>query len=202
MLLPGIGAAATLGVAASRLRPPAPDVAVRCLTVVSVLLLAKLVAWVGTAGDTFGREQRLLTFVLFLSIAFSWVALRQDIGEAAFDYQVNSQKRNLAVAARTLSWQLTGFLEDRRRAAPPPPNPATWEGDTALIGRFEAETVRRYEHRFGPSVRTAHALLSLRGMRDRDFDTFFKSPANEFQMRVIAAKMAFLAEKLDRETPR
>ena len=38
-------------------------------------------------------------------------------------------------------------------------------------------------------IAAAHDLASLRGLRDRDFDAFFRHPANEFQMRVIAKKL-------------
>jgi hypothetical protein len=35
-------------------------------------------------------------------------------------------------------------------------------------------------------------------MRNRDLDTFYRRPANDFQMRVVADKLALLAVKLDR----
>src|SRR5256886_5580657 len=54
--------------------------------------------------------------------------------------------------------------------------------------RSESDTVRAYERRFGARVRAAHDLASLRGLRDRDLDAFFRHPANEFQMRVIAKR--------------
>jgi hypothetical protein len=50
-------------------------------------------------------------------------------------------------------------------------------------------------------VRAAHDLLSLRGVRNRDFDNFYRSPANDFQIRVLADKLAFLAAKLDQQNP-
>jgi hypothetical protein len=107
------------------------------------------------------------------------------------------QRAQLAVAARTLSYQIDGFLDGRRRLAPPAPLPATWERDVAAIGRFETDTVRQYERRFGAQVRTVHDLLTFRGMRHRDLDAFYRNPANDFQMRVIADTLAFLAAKLD-----
>ena len=198
VLLPGIVSAAALGITASRIRPPAADVEVRCLTAVAILLLSRLVAWVAESGHRFGREQRLLAFVMFATIALAWLGLHQEVTEAAFDYQVAVQRAQLAVAARTLSYQIDGFLDARRRIAPPPPRAATWERDIAAISRFESATVRQYELRFGAEVRTAHDLLTIRGMRNRDLDTFYRRPANDFQMRVVADKLALLAEKLDR----
>jgi hypothetical protein len=59
--------------------------------------------------------------------------------------------------------------------------------------------------RNGDDLRTAvrracgrHTTLSLRGLRDRDLDAFFRHPANEFQMRVIAKKLDGFASALGR----
>jgi hypothetical protein len=191
--------AGVLGITASRLHPPAVDVALRCWTVVAILFFARVLAWVIQSGSTFGREERLLTFVAVATIVLAWIGLRERIVEAAFDYRVSAQRAQLAVAARTLSYQITGFIEARHRAAPSAPRPATWERDLATFGRFESETNREYEQRFGPQVRVAHDLLSLRGARNRDFDNFYRSPANDFQIRVVADKLAFLAAKLDQQ---
>jgi len=57
-----------------------------------------------------------------------------------------------------------------------------------------------YERRFGARVRAAHDLASLRGLRDRDLDAFFRHPANEFQMRVIAKKLDAFASTLARRS--
>jgi len=197
IIAPGVVFAAALVVAAERLRPPASTVAERCLTAAAVLLGAKLFAWVAARGHAFAREERLLTFVMFAAIVLSWIGLRQSIGEAAFNYAVASQRADLAVAARTLSFQLEVFLQSRRRVAPPAPQPQTWEEDEAAFDRFETETVVLYERRFGRQVRNAHDLLTLRGLRTRDFDQFYRRPANDFQMHEIARQLAFLAGKLD-----
>jgi len=194
---PGVAFAAGLLVVGERLRPPAMEVELRCLTIVAVLLGAKLIAWVARSGHTFGREQRLLTFVMFLAIVFSWIGFRQQIGEAAFDYAVATQRAALAQTARTLGYQLEAFLQSRRRVAPPRPRPPTWETDEGAVERFDMETVQLYERRFGRQVRSTHDLLTLRGLRSRDLDQFYRRPANEFQMRVIAKQLAFLAIKLD-----
>jgi hypothetical protein len=148
VLGPGVAFAVSLAVVGERLRPPASDVSLRCVTIVAVLLAVKLVVWVARTGHTFAREERLLTFVMFVAIVLSWIGVRQAIGEAALD-------------------------------------------------RFETETVVLFERRFGRQVRNTHDLLTLRGLRTRDFDLFYRRPANEFQMRVIAAQLAFLAKKLD-----
>lgn len=196
-LLPGALFAAGLAIAAERLRPPASDITLRCVTIVAVLLGAKLVSWVVISGHRFAREERLLTFVMFMAIVLSWIGLRQAIGEAAFDYVVAAQRADLSQTARTLSYQLDGFLQARRRIAPPAPRPATWEADENANEAFDTQTVVLYERRFGRAVRNAHDLFTLRGLRTRDFDQFYRRPANEFQMRVVAKQLAFLAGKLD-----
>jgi hypothetical protein len=197
VLLPGIVVATALGVLAARMRPPSVDVAERCSTVVAILLFARLIAWVARFGHGFGREQRLVAFVTFSAIALAWLGLRQAVTEAAFAYQVSAQRAELALTARTLSLQIGAFLDQRRRLAPPAPRPATWEQDVARFNRFETETIEQYERRFGPQVRADHDLLTFRGMRNRDLDAFYRSPANAFQIGVIADKLAFLAFKLE-----
>jgi 3-oxoacyl-[acyl-carrier-protein] synthase III len=92
-------------------------------------------------------------------------------------------------ALHDTSVRITQFVDARDRVAPPRPRPATWQQDVEAFDRFESETVTVYERRFGARVRAAHDLVSLRGLRDRDFDAFFRHPANEFQMRVIAKKL-------------
>ena len=197
VLGPGIAFASALAVAGERLRPPASDITLRCVTIVAVLLAVKLVVWVARSGHAFAREERLLTFVMLVTIVLSWIGVRQMIGEAAFDYAVAAHRSDLAQAARTLSFQLDGFLQARRRVAPPAPRPATWNDDENAVEHFETDTVMLFERRFGRQVRITHDLLTLRGLRSRDFDQFYRRPANEFQMRVIAKQLAFLATKLD-----
>src|SRR4029077_18700359 len=97
-----------------------------------------------------------------------------------------------------MSIRITQFCNARDRVAPPRPRPATWQQDVDAFDRFESDTVRAYERRFGAGVRAAHDLASLRGLRDRDLDVFFRHPANEFQMRVIASKLDGFSEKLAR----
>jgi len=199
VLLPGIGFAAVLALIAGRLRPPASDVEQRCVTAVAILLGIKLFSWVARAGHTFGREERLATFVSFIVICMGWVGIRQGIGEAAFDYVVVQQRADLATTSRTLAYQIDTFLQGRHRLAPPPPRPATWDDDEEAFCRFETETIILYERQFGARVRASHDLMSLRGLGDRDFDRFYRRPANDFQMRLIAERLAFFAGKLDEQ---
>jgi hypothetical protein len=199
VLLPGILFAAALAVAGGRMRPPAPGIEERCVTIVAVLLAIKLFAWVAESGHAFGREERLATFVSFIAIGMFWVGIRQSIAEAAFDYVVVQQRADLAQASRTLAYQIDAFLQGRRRLAPPPPKPATWEQDEETFGRYETQTVLLYERQFGPRVRTSHDLMSLRGLGDREFDRFYRRPANEFQMRIVAERLVFFAGKLDEQ---
>lgn len=199
VLLPGILFAAALGIAGGRMRPPAPGIEERCLTIVCALLAIKLFAWVAARGHTFGREQRLATFVSFIAIGMTWVGLRQSIAEAAFDYVVVQQRADLAQSSRMLAYQIDAFLQGRRRVAPPPPRPVTWDDDEQAFGRFETETITLYEGQFGLRVRASHDLMSLRGLGDREFDRFYRRPANEFQMRIIAERLAFFAAKLDEQ---
>jgi hypothetical protein len=41
-----------------------------------------------------------------------------------------------------------------------------------------------------------HDLLAMRGLRDRDFDAFYRRPTDETQIHTIAVKMARLANRL------
>jgi len=199
VLLPGILFAGALGIVGGRMRPPAPGIEERCLTVVAVLLAVKLFAWVAESGHTFGREQRLATFVSFIVIGMAWVGIRQSIAEAAFDYVVVQQRADLADRSRTVAYQVDAFVQGRQRLAPPAPRPQSWDEDEEAFGRFETETVILYERQFGARVRACHDLMSLRGLGDRDFDRFYRRPANEFQMRVVAERLLFFAGKLDEQ---
>jgi hypothetical protein len=190
-------AAASTGLAvALRLNPPAFDVAQTCALVVAVALAVKVLAWVAWSGWTFGREERLLAFVMLAAIGFGWLGSREWIAEREFDRRVADQRADLARALHDLSLRLTLFVDGRDRVAPPRPRPATWQRDADAFDRFETETVRMYERRFGDRVRAAHDLATLRGLRDRDLDAFFRHPANEFQMRVVAKKLDAFSAKL------
>ena len=184
--------------AALRLSPPAFDVARSCVAIIAILLAAKVLTWVAVDGARFGREERLLAFVMLAACGLGWLGAGQWIEERAFDYRAAQQKDDLTRALHDTAVRLTQFCDARDRVAPPHPRPATWQRDEEVFDRFESETVDAYERRFGARVRAAHDLASLRGLRDRDLDAFFRHPANEFQMRVIAKKLDVFATKLAR----
>ena len=185
----GIAAASTFLVVALRQNQPAFDVANACASIIAVIIAAKVLAWVAISGATFGREERLLAFVMLASVALGWIGTGERIDERAFDFRAAQQKADFMSALHDTSVRIMQFCNARDRVAPPHPRPATWQQDVDAFDRFESETVRAYERRFGARVRAAHDLASLRGLRDRDLDAFFRHPANEFQIRVIAKKL-------------
>jgi hypothetical protein len=185
----GIAAASTFMVVALRQNQPAFDVARTCASIIAVIVAAKVLAWVAVAGATFGREERLLAFVMLASVALGWIGAGESIDERAFDYRAAQQKADLMGALHDTAVRITQFCNARDRLAPPRPRPATWQQDVDALDRFESETVGAYERRFGARVRAAHDSASLRGLRDRDLDAFFRHPANEFQIRIIAKKL-------------
>ena len=162
-----IGAASAILILAFRLTPPAFDVARLCTTIIAVALAAKVLVWAGVSGATFGREERLLGFVMLAATALGWMGAGQAIGERAFDYRASEQRAELMRALHDTSVRLTQFCNARDLEAPPRPRPATWQRDVDAIDRFESDTVRAYERRFGARVRAAHDLASLRGLRLR-----------------------------------
>ena len=185
----GVLAASLVLVYALRLDQPAFDVARSCVAILAILVAAKVLAWVAVDGAGFGREERLLAFVMLASTGLGWIGAGQWVEERAFDFRAAQQKADLARALHDTSFRITEFCNTRDRMAPPRPRPATWQQDVDAFEQFETDTVRAYERRFGARVRAAHDLASLRGLRDRDLDAFFRHPANEFQMRVIAKKL-------------
>ena len=189
-------AASAFLVIALGLPQPAFDVARSCASIVALILAVKVLAWVAVSGAAFGREERLLAFVMLAAVALGWIGTGEWIGDRAFDYRAAGQRADLMRALHDTSVRLSRFCDDRARLAPPRPRPATWQQDMDALDRFESETVRTYERRFGPRVRAAHDLASLRGLRDRDLDAFFRHPANEFQMRVIAKKLETFSNSL------
>jgi hypothetical protein len=166
------------------------------MAILAILLAARVLAWVAISGATFGREERLLAFVMLASVALGWIGAGEWVEERAFDFRVAQQQAELRQNLDDLAVRLARFCDARDRLAPPRPRPATWQQDVDAFERFESETVTAYERRFGPRVRAAHDLASLRGLRDRDLDAFFRHPANEFQMRVIAKKLDAFSRKL------
>ena len=159
------------------------------MAALAVMLAVKVLAWVAISGASFGREERLLAFVSLAAVALAWIGSGDWIAERAFDYRAAQQKAELMRALHDTSVRILRFVDARDRLAPPRPRPATWQQDVNAIDRFESEGAAAYEGRFGPRVRAAHDLATLRGLRDRDFDAFFRHPANEFQMRIVAKKL-------------
>jgi len=194
----GIGAASGFLVIALRLPQPAFEVARSCAAIVALLLAAKVLLWVAVSGAAFGREERLLAFVMLAAVALGWIGTGEWLSGRAFDYRANEQRADLVRALHDTSVRLSRFCDARDQLAPPRPRPATWQQDVDAIDRFESETVRAYERRFGARVRAARDLVSLRGLRDRDFDAFVRRPANEFQLRVIAKKLDGFSDTLAR----
>ena len=185
-------------VIALRQNQPAFDVANTCVSIIAIVIAAKVLAWVAVAGATFGREERLLAFVMLASVALGWIGAGERIDERAFDFRAAQQKAEFTQVLHDTSVRILQFCKARDRVAPPHPRPATWQQDVDNFDRFESETVRGYERRFGARVRAEHDLASLRGLRDRDLDAFFRHPANEFQIKVIAKKLDGFSEKLAR----
>src|SRR5262249_42299591 len=183
---------------ALRLDPPAFAVASLCVLILAVSLGIRLITWVAASGATFGREERLISFVALLAIGFGWLGAREWIAEREFDYRAAQQKADLILVLRDLSSRIDGFAASRDRVAPPRPRPATWQHDEDNFERFKEETVVEYERSFGARVRMARNLVAIRGVTDRDFDTSYRHPANEFQIRVIASKLDAFAKRLSR----
>jgi len=195
---PAIVVASAFGIFALRLDQPAFDVARSCATIIAILLAARVLAWVAVKGGTFGREERLLAFVALGAVGLGWIGTGEWLEDRAFDFRAAQQKAELARALKDTSLRITQFIDARDRLAPQRPQPATWQKDVDAYERFETDTVRAYERRFGARVRSLHDAASLRGLRDRDLDAFYRRPANEFQMRVIAKKLDAFSQTLSR----
>src|SRR5262249_5416664 len=65
-----VSTSAVFGVLALRLAQPAFGVASSCILILAVSLVVRLIAWVAASGATFGREERLVSFVALLAIGF------------------------------------------------------------------------------------------------------------------------------------
>ena len=161
-----------------------------------MLLLLKLLVWIATSHRSFGPPERLAAFVMLCTIAMSWYTAHQWVHQRQFDDLVASQNADLKLTVMELSSEILAFVAARSREAPQPPRPATWDQDEAAATRYEVGTEQAFERRFGKQVRATHDILALLGIGDRDFDAFYAHPADAFQMRVIAVKLAFLAGRL------
>lgn len=186
----------TLGEVGGRLAPPAPDVALWCFGAAAVLLALKIAVWIATSYRAFGRPERLAAFVMLCAIAMGWYAVRQWVAERQFDYLVAAQNTDLRLTVAELSSEILAFVAERSREAPPAPRPATWDQDEAAAARYAIATEQEFESRFGKQVRATHDILSLLGIGDKDFNTFYAHPADAFQMRVVAEKLSLLAARV------
>ncbi len=168
------------------------------LTLGAIAATAAVLTAMLMARHPLDRERRLFAVVLLGAIWAGWQGARLHIHEAQFDALVRRQKTDLEQRCIELSAEIDRFARDRGRTAPPPPARATWEHDVTALLRYDDETSVLFEEKFGPQVRKAHDLLALEGVRDRDFEAFYRHPANAFQISVVAAKLATLAHRLER----
>jgi hypothetical protein len=196
-------AAAILGlfivvIAAARLTPPAVGIADRYLTLDAILMVATIVTAAVSSRQEFDREHRLLVVVLLVSTGMAWYSGRLWVHEKMFDYLVLEQKTELHLRIVELSGDMELFLRERARQAPPKPAPATWDRDVQRVLLYEAETAQLFEVQFGPQVRKTREILALERVTDRDFDAFYRRPANAFQINVIAERLLVLAKRLEK----
>jgi hypothetical protein len=162
------------------------------------LLLVNLFAWAARDGARFGREQRLVAFVVFAAVAMGAHFALEAIAEREFDTIVDQQRQQLAGSAADLSREIIAYVNGRARLAPPPPQAAaTWEHDEARWAEFDAETVVGYA-RFARGVGTTRAALTFRSLRDRDLDALYQQPRSAFEIRMIGERLGVLAERLKR----
>jgi hypothetical protein len=173
--------------------PPVDD---RYLTLAAIAATAAVVTTMVMAHRPLDRARRLLAVVLLGTIWCGWYAVRLHSHEVQFDALVRRQKSDLELGCVALSGDIVAFARERGASAPPPPKPATWEQDVTALLRYDTETSVLFEEKFGPQVRKAHDLLALEGIRDRDFDVFYRHPANAFQINVVASKLVALAHRL------
>jgi hypothetical protein len=128
----------------------------------------------------------------------AWYSGRLWVHEKMFDYLVLEQKTELHLRIVELSGDMELFLRERARQAPPKPAPATWDRDVQRVLLYEAETAQLFEVQFGPQVRKTREILALERVTDRDFDAFYRRPANAFQINVIAERLLVLAKRLEK----
>ena len=179
-----------------RLMSPPVALTLWCFGAADALLLIKLTIWVASSYRTFGREERLMTVIALLFIGTSWYATRIWTFERQFDSFVTAQNGNFRLTLNELSGKILVFAADRSRHAPPAPQPDTWDRDVAVFLGYQNDTVTEFEARFGGEVRAAHDTLGAFGVTDRDFEMFYRRPADLFEMRVVAEKLAKFSTKI------
>jgi hypothetical protein len=181
---------------AGRASPTATGVALACFEAAAALCLLKVGAWVFASHERFGRPERLALFVLLGAIGLGCLGAREWVAERRFDDLVLRQDHALKLTVQQLSGQILAFVAERARHAPASPRPATWARDEDAFLAYETDTVREFNSAFGAQVRAAHDVLGLLGIGDRDLETFYQRPANIFQMRIVATRLAALVAKL------
>jgi hypothetical protein len=197
-LVAAIGGLIAVAVVAARLTPPAGAIADRYATLAAILIEATLATVLVFAGRRLGREGRLLVVVALIVTGMAWYGGRRWVHEKYFDYLVAQQKTELDLRSIELAGDIVNFLREREAHAPPRPSPATWDRDTAAVLAYEQETALLYETEFGAKIRQTRQMLAQRGLVDRDFDAFYRRPANAFQIGVIAKRLTVLAHRLER----
>jgi hypothetical protein len=185
-----------LGEIAVRIAQPDIPIALNLFTAAAVIALLKVSVWVGTSHQTFGREERLIVVIAVLVIGGGWYGSRMWAFERQFDALVASQNTNFKLTLNELSGKILVFVSERERHAPPGPKPETWDADEVVLLRYRQDTERAFESRFGPQLRAAHDVLRLFALTDRDFERFYRRPADTFEMRVVAIKLAFFSSKI------
>ena len=193
-----IGACATVAAAAAALTPPAVAIADRYLTLTAILIGATVVTTLATARPRLGRPERLAVVVVGLAAAGAWYAAQSWVHEKQFDYLVGTQQRQLELTALELSGDIENFVRARAQRAPHRPMPETWDRDVAAMLAFDSETSALFAAQFGLQVRRTRELFVLEGLTDRDFEAFYRSPANAFQIDVVARRLTVLAQHLHR----
>ena len=196
-----IGGLTMVAIVAARMTPPAGAIADRYSTLAAILIIATVLTILVVGRERLDRGGRLLAVVVLLATGMTWYSGRLWVHEKYFDYLVAQQKAELEIGSVELAGDITNFLRQRVGTAPPRPRPATWDRDEDAVFRYQHETSALFEAQFGPQVRRAREMFSLRGMRDRDLDAFYRRPANAFEIDVVARKLAALARRLERISP-
>jgi hypothetical protein len=179
-----------------RISPPPVNLVLWCFSSAAAVLLAKLAVWVATSYRTFTRDERLIVVICILAIAGSWYATRMWVFERQFDDLVATQNLNFKLTLDELSGKILVFVSDSSRHAPGPPRPETWDRDEADIMQYQRGIQIEFEATFGRQVRAAHDALRQFGLTDQDFERFYRHPADTFEMRIIATKLAFYSSKI------
>jgi len=179
-----------------RMRLPPANLVAACFTAAAAILLAKLIVWVAISSRFFGREERLTALTALLAIAGGWYIARTWTYERQFDALIRAQNTNLVLTLDELSGKILVFVAESGKHAPPSPRPASWDADEDQLMRYQQHIEDDFERQFGSEVRAAHDILSLYRLTDRDFERFYRRPADTFEMQVIAKKLAFFAGKI------